>query len=162
MGWLSKLFDPDGQGQPTAAPTATPSHINEAEATLDKLRGKLTTLVAEVNRSSGSLPAAGVVFSRRITDGLSAILEAATARSLDVYALMNVEAVMEDYLPSTLRTYVAAEQAGSGDQEKLVEQLKLLHSSVVDTLVALKRNDAQALEVQHRFIKTKFTGSDLD
>lgn len=161
MGFLSRLFDPAGPPEPPA-PQAQPTHFSEAEATLEKLRGLHTHLVQEINRSSDSLPTVGIALSRRITDGLAAILDAATARTLDIYALMNVENIMQDYLPSTLRTYVAAAKTGVSAKEKLVEQLHLLLSTVEDTLIALRQNDAQALEAQHRFIQTKFTGSDLE
>lgn len=160
MGFLSRLFDPAGPLE-APAPQAQPSHFSEAEETLEKLRALHSNLVNEINQSGDSLPTVGIALARRVTDGLAAILASATAKTLDIYALMNVENIMKDYLPSTLRTYVAAAKTGAPATEKLVEQLHLLLTTVEETLIALRQNDAQALEVQHRFIQTKFTGSDL-
>lgn len=90
------------------------------------LQEAVTALVVEVNSSAGNLPTVGVVLARRITDVLAETLHVSDG-DLGVEARFAVHAIATDYLPTTMRTYVRAERAGSERAaEELVRQLREL------------------------------------
>jgi hypothetical protein len=123
-----------------------------------------------INQNSGQLPGRAVVAARRLTDTLREIIDTAEVRPLDVYVVVSVKATLTDYLPTTLRSYLAVEPAArtrpagpSGTPtELLTEQLDSLQSSADAVLVATREHDVDALINQGRFPRTKFSGSDLD
>jgi len=87
-----------------------------------------------------------------------------------VYTLLPIKGILLDYLPTTLRTYLAVDVSlleiprGSGRTpvEALLAQLESLQQSAWATLVAARNQDADALMTQGNFLRTKFSGSDLD
>jgi hypothetical protein len=136
----------------------------------DDLRRTLAELVRYINRSSGHLPAEAVVHARRITDALGGIIDTSDARELDVYTVLSVQNTLTDYLPTTLRSYLAVDEhlldspraTGRTPRESLLEQLDALGTSASAMLVAARDQDADALITQGNFLRTKFSGSDLD
>jgi hypothetical protein len=127
-------------------------------------------LIDFINRSSGRLPGVAVVSARRVLDTLRETIDTSQVRPLDVYAVMAVRKTLDDYLPTTLRSYLAVDTAlldtrrGSGrtPRQSLLEQLDALQTSASATLVAARHQDADALMTQGSFLQTKFSGSDLD
>jgi hypothetical protein len=123
-----------------------------------------------INASAGRLPLRAVVAARRITDVLAEIVDTSEVRPLDVYATISVRAAVSDYLPTTLRTYQAVDQdlvdvqrpSGFTPAQSLMEQLDALEGSAVAVLQAAQAQDVDALMTQGSFLRTKFTGSDLD
>lgn len=123
-----------------------------------------------VNRSAGRLPTGVVVDVRSLTDVLRAVVATSAVRPLDVHALISVRAVLEDYLPTTLKGYLAVDEGlldvarpGSPTpRDSLHEQVAALHTAVGTTLTAVQAQDVDALSTQGRFLRTKFTASDLD
>jgi hypothetical protein len=134
------------------------------------LRAGLADVVRFVNTSAGKLPAVSVVQARRLTDTLAEVIDTSEVRALDVYAVIAVRGTIEDYLPTTLRTYLAVDPGlldtpratGLTPRQSLHEQLEALRSSAAATLVAAREQDADALITQGSFLRTKFSGSDLD
>ena len=123
-----------------------------------------------INQNSGQLPGRAVVLARRLTDTLREIIDTAEVRPLDVYVVVSVKATLTDYLPTTLRSYLAVDPeartrpAGPAGTpaDLLMEQLDSLQSSADAVLVATREHDVDALISQGKFLRTKFSGSDLD
>lgn len=159
MGFLSWLFDPAPlTAEP--APTAHQRPPQEARDTPEQLRAHNTQVVAAINRSAGSIPNAAVVLGRAITDVIARILE--HPHELGIDTRVSLYAVLTDYIPTTLRTYLSASRNGLGDEDELQEQMTLLHTTAGEMLDAIQHHDAQAAAVQGQFLRTKFTRSDLD
>lgn len=134
------------------------------------MRQVLRDLEQTVNRSAGRLPNEATVAARRITDVLGEILDTAELRPLDIGAVISVRQTTGDYLPSTLRSYLAVDASvvdlprpsGATPRSSLLEQLDQLESSVRTVLTAAREQDADTLLTQGSFLATKFGRSDLD
>jgi hypothetical protein len=152
------------------APPPVQQNQPEDDDSPDALRRRLWDLVQLVNRSAGQLPVEAVVLSRKVTDTIREVIETSTDHQLDIYAIVQVNGIVGDYLPTTLRAYLnldprlADQVAPSGRTPRaaLREQLDALHSAAKDLLEATHARDANALFAQGNFLRTKFTGSDLD
>lgn len=169
MAWLSK------RRSEVVADARERVHQVHDELTVDEdspqaLRDAMTELDRFVNRSAGRLPVAAVVGARQITDLLRDVVDTSDVRPLDVYAVVSIKGVVRDYLPTTLRTYLAVDPSlldtprasGRTPTESLLEQIDALRTSAVATLEAANNEDADALMTQGSFLRTKFTRSDLD
>lgn len=149
----------------TSAPAET-----EAEDSPAALLQTLAQLVHFVNENAGKLPGESVVAARRVTDTVAEVIGTAVNGALDVYAIVSVKGIVNDYLPTTLRTYLALDPnvvdvrrpTGRTPRESLLEQISSLLSAVAEVLTAAQSKDADALVTQGNFLRTKFTGSDLD
>ena len=162
MVWHRK----DHRAPPVPPPGAEP----DAGDTPDGLRRSLRDVVRLVNASSGQLPGEAVVAARRVTDALGDIIDTSAVRPLDVYAVISVRGALTDYLPTTLRSYLAVDEnlretprpSGRSPRESLLEQIGALETSASSVLLATRNQDADALLTQGTFLRTKFSGSDLD
>jgi len=151
---------------PAPPPPSIPDEGDGPQALL----GSLEDVIAFINRNAGRLPGVAVVNARQLIDTLRETIDTSEVRPLDVYATLAVKASASDYLPTTLRSYLAVDNAllntprGSGrtPSQSLLEQLDALQLSASATLVAARNQDADALVTQGSFLRTKFTGSDLD
>jgi hypothetical protein len=136
----------------------------------EALRAAITAVDRLVNASAGRLPLPAVVAARRITDVLADVVRTAEARPLDVHAVITVQAMVTDHLPTTIRSYLAVDESlvaaarpsGRTPAESLEEQLATLEESALAVLDAVQQEDVDALMTQGNFLRTKFTGSDLD
>ena len=136
----------------------------------DKLRLRLWELVQLINRSAGKLPVEAVVVARQVTDTVREVIETSTDKTLDVYAVVQINGIIDDYLPTTLQAYLnldpaATERAGpSGRTPRaaLREQLEGLRTAADELLRAARAHDVDLLFTQGNFLRTKFTRSDLD
>jgi hypothetical protein len=134
------------------------------------LMHSLDELISFVNQNAGRLPVESVVAARRVTDAVRDVIDTADNGTLDVYAAISVKGIVNDYLPTTLRTYLALDAdtveqprpSGRTPNESLLEQLNSLFSGAADVRAAARSRDADALLSQGSFLHTKFTGSDLD
>jgi hypothetical protein len=115
------------------------------------------------------MPARAVVSTRALTDTLLEIIDTSSARPLDVYAVINVKGTLSDYLPTTVRSYLAVPEAmrdtargdGATPTASLLEQVDALQTSADAVLEAIRNQDADALMTQGNFLRTKFSRSDL-
>jgi hypothetical protein len=160
MTWFRRLRE---EAQAEVAPDRSDSP--------DALRTRLFEVIDLVNSNAGGLPGEAVVIARRITDILREVIDGADPqRGLDVYAVVSIKGILTDYLPTTLRAYLALDPdgvdtprpSGNTPTQSLLEQLDVLWSSAADLLDAAEAHDADALASQGSFLRTKFTGSDLD
>jgi hypothetical protein len=168
MTWFRKLLPPPAAPAPAAEPSAAePPADGDDPATL---RSNLAQLNRFVNQQSGKLPGEAVVTARRITDLLREVIEISEVRPLDIYAVITVQGILRDYLPTTLRSFLALDSAqltaprpsGRTPVQSLQEQLESLLDAAADLLGAAHAQDADALLSQGSFLRTKFSGSDLD
>jgi hypothetical protein len=148
-----------------------PAAESEPEDSPAALLRSVRQLVTFVNQNAGKLPGEAVVIARRITDTVREVVDGADPeRGLDIYAVVSIRGILDDYLPTTLRTYLALDPAivdvprpsGRTPSASLLEQLDALWSSATDLHVAAQAHDADSLLSQGNFLRTKFTGSDLD
>lgn len=136
----------------------------------EALLARMFDLVREVNRNAGKLPAEAVVVARRVLDAIREVVETSADRPLDVHAVVSVRGILGDYLPTTLRSYLALDPdvvdvprpSGRKPSASLIEQLDTLWASATDLLDAIRAQDADAMLTQGSFLRTKFSGSDLD
>ncbi|HJQ02968.1 MAG TPA: hypothetical protein VJ851_15340 [Jatrophihabitans sp.] len=162
MTWLRRGHEPTGS-------TLRPDSLPDEDSPTELLRA-VFTVNRFVNQSSGQLPGRAVVAARRLTDTLREIIDTSQVRPLDVYAVVSVKATLTDYLPTTLRTYLAVgpdvrdlpARSGQTPAQLLMEQLDSLQLSADAVLVAARNQDIDALVNQGNFLRTKFSGSDLD
>lgn len=152
------------------APAPSPPPIQDEGDSPQALRRSLEDVITFINRNAGRLPGVAVVNARQLIDTLRETIDTSEVRPLDVYTILAVKSNASDYLPTTLRSYLAVDKAlldtprGSGrtPSQSLLEQLDSLQLSASATLVAARNQDADALVTQGSFLRTKFTGSDLD
>ncbi len=138
--------------------------------TVEQLLAEIFAANRYINQHSGHLPGAAVVTARAVTDQLRQILDTVDDVAQDVQAMLFVEGTVRDYLPTTLKTYLAVDPSlantarGSGETPTaaLSTQLRMLRTSADATLVAAREHDVDTLLTQGNFLSTKFTRSDLD
>src|SRR5882672_2115133 len=94
-------------GRVRAAVPAVPGEANASDDSPEALRNGLEQLVRYINRHSGRLPVETVVICRRVTDVVREIIDSADVRALDIHAVVAVQSLMRDYLPTTLGTFLA-------------------------------------------------------
>jgi hypothetical protein len=151
-------------------PPASPGSAVDAADTPDALRAAIVDLNRFVNSSAGRLPVSAVVSAREIADVLNEVIDTSQVRPLDVYAVQSVKGAIADYLPTTLRSFLAVDESlinaprpsGRTPVQSLLEQLAALESSALAVLDAAQQEDVDALMTQGSFLRTKFSGSDLD
>ncbi len=162
MDWLFGRQD-----QAAASAAAGPATEPDSPA---ELAAELFRVNRFINASAGQLPVAGVVAAREVTDIVGAVLHTTRDRELDIHARVSLNGIVRDYLPTTLRTFLAldparrhASRAGRPTPETaLGEQLDFLIDSADQVLTAVRDDDANALMAQGSFLRTKFAHSELD
>jgi hypothetical protein len=160
MTWFRR-----GHDLPPAEPQ--PEEDNDSP---DKLRLRAWELVQFINRNAGKLPVEAIVISRQVTDTIRELIETSNERELDVYAVVSINGIVDDYLPTTLRTYLNLDPAlterpgpsGRTPREALGEQVESLAQAADELFQATQAHDADRLFSQGNFLRTKFTRSDLD
>jgi hypothetical protein len=169
MGWLSRRrSDVVDRARDTVQQVR--DEVTADEDSPGALRRAMTELDRFVNRNAGKLPTAAVVGARQITDILREVVDTSDVRPLDVYAVVSIKGIVGDYLPTTLRRYLAIDASlhdtprasGRTPTQSLLEQIDAMRTSAAATLEAANNEDADALMTQGSFLRTKFTRSDLD
>ena len=161
MTWFRRANE---RAQEELSPQDDPKDKPEA------LLASLFALIREVNASAGRLPVEGVVVARRVLDVVREVIEISSERELDGRAVVSIRGMLEDYLPTTLHAYLAIDPSvvdqqrpsGRTPAQSFIEQLDVLWASAMDLLEAARAHDADALLSQGSFLRTKFSGSDLD
>ena len=129
-----------GRRRAPAPPTPGPPEADPADSP-EALRQNLAQLIRFINRSAGRLPGVAVVRARRVTDLLQAIIDTTDTRPLEIHALLSLKGIVNDYLPTTLRSFLAVDErtVGTGNPTRLlVEQLDILHTSAERVLGAVR------------------------
>lgn len=155
------------RGEHDSPVSTAPADTGDSPAAL---RTSIVALNRFINASAGRLPVAAVVKARQVTDVLNEIIDTSDVRPLDIYAVISIKATVNDYLPTTLRSYLAVDAAlldaprpsGRTPVQSLLEQLQTLEDSAHALLAGAQQQDVDALMTQGSFLSTKFSGSDLD
>jgi hypothetical protein len=149
MTWLRR-----DQHSPLPPPESTPEQESAA------LRTKLLACYAQVNSGAGQLPAESVLAALHVCDLLAQAVDVVAGQPVDVTTTIAIERMLDDYLPTTLRTCLAA---GAGERaDALREQLRQLADAATDILATARQRDSDAIRAQSAFLQTKFSRSDLD
>lgn len=119
--------------------------------------------------AGGSLPIRALPMLGEIEDQLAPLLIHLERHPPNADEEFAVQAMITDYVPSTLRAYIGlapqvAGIAGAGGKtpgDLLIEQLSLLAQGSRDLAAAVYTHDAQELATQGRFLSAKFEQSDL-
>lgn len=147
----------DAQGAPPAAPFA------------QRMATELSA-VRWLGRGAGrTLPIKALPMLADIEDELAPLLSHLEHHPPNAEEEFAVQAMLTDYLPSTLRAYIGlaprmASVAGPDGRtaaDQLLEQLGLLGQAARDLAAAIYSHDAQELATQGRFLSAKFQQSDL-
>lgn len=149
---------------------AAPAPEPEPEDSPAVLTKTLAELVVFINAHAGRIPPESVVAARLVTDAVRDVIDTAENGALDIHAGLSAKAILNDYLPTTLRAYLALDPTtldvpaagGRTPNESLLDQLSSLLSGAEDVRAAARSRDVDALVSQGSFLRTKFTGSDLD
>jgi hypothetical protein len=152
------------------APDQAPASAEPAEPFGERMKSELEQIGWTARRAGGRLPIAALPQLGRIEDVLRPLLDHLVTNPPSVEEEIAVEAMLTDYLPTTLGTYIGlnpqfAETAGAGGRtpgDDLIEQLVMLEGAAQELSVAVYAHDAQQLATHGRFLSTKFSGSDLD
>ena len=128
--------------------------------------------VSSSTETPGKLPVESIVVTaREITDTIREVIAtSSTDRELDIYAIVSINGIVDDYLPTTLRAYLNLDPhltervgpSGRTPRAALREQLDALATGAADLLEAAQAHDVDALSTQGNFLQTKFSRSDLD
>jgi hypothetical protein len=159
--WLRRVRQPQPPNQQAQ---------DDERDTPDKLRLRLWSQVQFINRNAGRLPVEAVVIARQVTDLVREVIETSADKALDVYAVVQVNGIVDDYLPTTLHAYLNLDPAvteqsgpsGRSPRAALREQLEGLRTAAGELLQAARAHDVDLLFTQGNFLRTKFTRSDLD
>src|SRR6478609_2769229 len=163
MNWL---FGRQQEDQTRSQPT----QVTDVPDSPAALAAEVFRINRFVNAAAGQLPGEGVVAARRITDTIGTVLHTTRDRDLDIHARVSLNGILRDYLPTTLRTFLALDPStrqtpragGKTPTAALAEQLDFLLGSATEVLTAVRNDDANALAAQGSFLRTKFAHSELD
>jgi hypothetical protein len=161
MTWFRR-----GRDATLPAAAAAPSSRDDPNT----LSASLFALNRYLNLNSGRIPGESVVIARRVSDTLREIIDTSEIRPLDIYALISVKGILNDYLPTTLKTFLALDEgqlngihpAGRTPIVSLREQLEAMLEAASSVLLAAQAQDTDAMLTQGNFLRTKFSRSDLD
>ena len=159
-----------GRGREKQAPPAPRDPGPPPEDTPEAFATRIWDQIRFVNRSAGQLPTSAVVEARGVTDTLREIIGTSAVRPLDVYTVVALRGIVDDYLPTTLQRFLALDPslrgvAGPNGQtplQSLDEQLASLQDAADRVLEATRSQDVDAVMTQGNFLQTKFSRSDLD
>jgi len=165
--WFRRVFGEGDADESGARPDQSASADDDSP---DALRRRLWSLVQFVNANAGRLPVDAVVVAREIADTVARVIDTSADHNLDIYAVVQINGIVGDYLPTTLRSYLTLDPAitdrpaatGRTPREALRDQLADLQSAADDLLTAAQSHDADALFSQGNFLRTKYSRSDLD
>ena len=107
MNWL---FGRQQEDQPRPQSTQS-TQATEVPDSPTALAAEVFRVNRFVNASAGQLPGEGVVAARRITDTIGTVLHTTRDRDLDIHARVSLNGILRDYLPTTLRTFLALDPA---------------------------------------------------
>ncbi|HEV7203290.1 MAG TPA: hypothetical protein VGN18_01700 [Jatrophihabitans sp.] len=161
MTWFRR-----GAQRDDAPPPPAPTDDDSPAALVARQR----ELVQFINRNAGKLPVEAVVVARGITDKIREVIDTSDDRELDIYAVVSINGIVKDYLPTTMKAYLNLDPAlterpgprGRTPRAALREQLDSLAIAADDLLQATRSHDVDALFSQGNFLSTKFSRSDLD
>jgi hypothetical protein len=161
--WKS-LFKRDPPAPPAAGdPPPPPRPFGE------RMAEELERLRWTARRAGGTLPVEALPRLGQIEDILVPLIEYLIENPPSVDEEIAVEAMVTDYLPTTMRAYIALNRQvaetvrpdGRTAGDDLLDQLATLEGAAQELSLSVYAHDAEQLAVQGRFLTTKFNRSDL-
>lgn len=152
-----------------APPSAVPS--DPAQAMRAEVQTGLAGLRASIARHAGLLPDACQQLLAEIVEHTAQVVEFLARGGQADAELRSVHAIITDYLPTSINTYVrlpreyALTQRNSSGRtaaEELELELRLLRDKVGEAADALHHIDAVRLAEHSAFLQAKFAPSELD
>jgi hypothetical protein len=136
--------------------------IAEDESTDDPalIKSALSALRADLRLSAGELPTVAYSQFRQIDDLITALIKhmQVSGGSTEQWVLLG--AVVSDYLPTSLRTYLmlpkSARQDESPESLVLFAQLSTLHATAMNLNDQVRSGAATELAIHGRFLQDKF------
>lgn len=148
---------------PAAAPASTRSFAQEMFAALREVSWT-------ARRAGNRLPVAALPRLGLIEDLLHPLLAHLEASPPSVDEEIAVRGIVADYLPTTINAYLSMNTQfahlpradGRTPGDDLLEQLATLQQAATELAQAVYAHDGQELQVQGRFLQSKFNRTDLD
>jgi hypothetical protein len=160
-----------GRGRKDDAPKPAPVDAGPPpDETPEAFAGRTWDRIRFINASAGRLPTSAVVEARGVTDTLREIIATSAVRPLDVHTVVALKGIVDDYLPTTLQSFLALDPSlvevvrpnGQTPLQSLDDQLASLQDAADRVLEATRAQDVDAVMTQGNFLQTKFSRSDLD
>ncbi len=127
--------------------------LGTSGAALDALR-------SEVRRAGGEVPTLIYSQFRQIDDLLAPLVAHMQTTSASTEQVVLAGAIISDYLPTSLRTYLmlpkSSRSDGSRETTTLLAQLATLHSTVLNLNQQVRSGAATELAIHGRFLQDKF------
>lgn len=161
--WKS-LFKREPPAPAAPAPPAAP-----AVPFGERMGAELERLRWAARRAGATLPVAALPRLGQIEDVLGPLIAYLVDNPPSVDEEIAVEALLTDYLPTTLNAYTALNRQvttavgadGRTPDDELLDQLATLESAARELSASVYAHDAMQLAAQGRFLSTKFSRSDL-
>ena len=161
----SSLFGRDkDDGAPPPAPAAPRGSFAE------EMTAALRDVSWTARRAGNRLPVAALPRLGLIEDLLGPLLAHLHTSPPSVDEEIAVRGIVGDYLPTTINAYLSmntqfahlARADGRTPGDDLLDQLATLQQAATELAQAVYAHDGQELQVQGRFLQSKFHRTDLD
>jgi hypothetical protein len=127
---------------------------------LEQTREALGTLRSAIRRAGSVLPTLASSRVRQTDDLLAGLIDYIAEHGASTEQRVLLNAIVTDYLPTSLRVYRALPPSthtdSSPESEKLLEQLDILHSTALDLDNQVRTGALAELSVHGRFLQDKF------
>lgn len=127
---------------------------------LEETRAALGTLRSAIRRAGSVLPTLALSRVRQTDDLLANLIDHIAEHGASTEQRVLLNAIVTDYLPTSLRVYRAlppeTHTDASPESEKLLEQLDILHSTALDLDYQVRTGAIAELSVHGRFLQDKF------
>lgn len=140
-----------------------PEHLlisDEKEDELSAAEEALNSLATELRRSGAELPTVAYSQFAQITDLLRALVEHAGKIGSTVEQRVLLAAMLTDYLPTSMRTYLTlptfSRALDSSETGLLLEQLATLHAAASTLESEIRSGSSTELAIHGRFLQDKF------
>lgn len=152
--------------QPIALPPVDPTRMLCAQ-----LQAALASLRSDVSTRSESFPPTCRQLIEETVDEMAEVLSFVAREGHADSQLRSVQAILTDYLPTSINTYLRLPQVfavsqrnpdGRTPAEELELQLRLLRDNAKEAADSVYRGDALRLQEQSAFLQSKFGTSELD
>lgn len=161
--FLGSLF---GNG-PTHHTVAEQRYVVEDERAdeLGASKAALSALRSDLRLNAAELPTVAYSQFRQIDDLITALVSHMQASGASTEQCVLLGAIVSDYLPTSLRTYLmlpkSARRDDSPESRVLFAQLSTLHSTAVNLNNQVRSGAATELAIHGRFLQDKFDLSSL-
>lgn len=139
--------------------------VDEVAADAEQASRDLDDLRAHVRRSGALFPPVASSRLRQIDDLLRVVLQAAAAEDASTEQRYLLDAMIRDYLPTPLHSYLALPSADRTETARatglLLDQLGVLEETIRDLLNQIRIHAIAELSTHGRFLADKFDAPSL-